>query len=157
MNKELYFLRSSEQKIVSDMFSVAHPDKKELQEEREKYTAFYGLTRKDLGLYAMVENSVAGAIWARKFQDDAHATLSMAITQEFENQDIESFMMDQFLLEAATQFEEIAVHLSPLHPHISFYERYDFTHNGNGFWHKKLQKREIVRPSDGYDFSKWLD
>ncbi|MEA1956365.1 MAG: hypothetical protein U9N02_07730 [Campylobacterota bacterium] len=60
MNKELYFLRSSEQKIVNDMVKYAHP--KDIK-DASIYTEFYGLTTKDLGLYALVDNKIAGAIW----------------------------------------------------------------------------------------------
>lgn len=158
MNKELYFLRSSEQKIVNDMFEIAHPDKKDNESEREKYTAFYGLTRKDLGLYAMVDGRVAGAIWARKFEGDESATLSVSILPEFKGQGITSFMMEQFLQEAATIWEGLVIDISAKPMSKKFYEQFAFTaKDEKELLHKALEKKEIVRPSDGYDPRKWMD
>jgi len=154
MRKELYFLRSSEQKIVSDMFAFAHPNREEL---REKYTSFYGLTRKDLGLYVMVDAKVAGAIWSRRFDGDGVATLSLGILPEFENQDLERFMMEQFLQEAATHLDSLLVDIT-LHPHRrAFYESYGFLLRNDGIYVKELERKEIFRPSDGYDPTRWMD
>jgi len=157
MSRELYFLRSSEQKIVVDMFALAHPDKKDFPEEIEKHTAFYGLTRKDLGLYAMVDNSIAGAIWARKFQDEAYATLSLGVLDGFDFVKIANSMMEQFLLEAASQFEELRVEINANEKLKEFYESFGFFYKEKNIWHLKLEKKEIVRPSDGYDPRKWMD
>ncbi len=56
MIPQLYFLRSSEQKIVTDMVKYAHSkDTPNLK----IYSDFYGLTAKDLGLYAIVDNHIA--------------------------------------------------------------------------------------------------
>ena len=155
MSRELYFLRSSEHKIVVDMFKYAHPDK---EDELLKYTEFYGLTRKDLGVYALVDGVIAGAVWARKFQDDSGATLSLAIVEKFKDQDVESFMMEQFLQEAATVWEELVVDISAKQNLIDFYEGHGFTQTQEGRVLKKtLEKKEITRPSDGYDPRKWMD
>lgn len=157
MSRELYFLRSSEQKIVLDMFAVAHPDKKGDAYAFEKYTAFYGLTRKDLGLYAMVDNRVVGALWCRKFEDEDYATLSLGVLDEFVFEEIAPYMMEQFLLEAASQYEGLRVEINASESLQSFYESFGFTKQEKNVWHLKLEKKEIVRPSDGCDLRKWMD
>jgi ribosomal protein S18 acetylase RimI-like enzyme len=155
MNKELYFLRSSEQKIVTDMFKHAHPNK---SDELSKYTEHYGLSLKDLGIYVLVEGEIAGAIWSRKFDGDAASTLSVAIIEKFQDQGVDSFMMEQFLQEAAALYEELIIDLEAKPETIAFYESFGFTQTAEKFMlNKKLQRKEVVRPSDGYDPRKWMD
>lgn len=157
MSRELYFLRSSEQKIVTDMFALAHPDKKDDSDAFEKYTAFYGLSSKDMGLYILQDGQIAGAIWARKFQDDRHATLSLALVNEEKCEGAKSAMMEQFLLEAASAWELLRVDLSAQESLKSFYESFGFVEQEKNIFYKKLIKQEVVRPSDGYDPRKWMD
>ncbi len=155
MNRELYFLRSSEQKIVTDMFKYAYPDS---NDEILKYTEFYGLTTKDLGIYALVDNEIAGAIWSRKFNPDEAPTLSVAVVPKFKRSGIGSFMMEQFLQEAGAIYEEIVVDISAKPKALKFYEKFNFTNaNGNFLLSKKLEKKEVFRPSDGYDPTRWMD
>ncbi len=153
MNKELYFLRSSEQKIVKDMFKLAHPTG---SDELLKYTEYYGLTTKDLGLYALVDNEIAGAIWSRVLNPGEPPRLSLAVVAKFKKTGIGSFMMDQFLQEAAALYEEICIDISHKPKAIKFYEKYGFENN-NLLLSKKLEKKEVSRPSDGYDPNRWMD
>lgn len=158
MNKELYFLRSSEQKIVDTLVSLAHPQD---STNLEIYTKYYGLTTKDLGLYVMVNNSVAGAIWSRELNNNRQTpVLSVAVLPEFENQDIGAFMMEQFLQEAASQYEELLIDITHKPESLKLYETFGFTqeNNSNPFvLLKKLEKKEVVRPTDGYDPTRWMD
>ena len=155
MNKELYFLRSSEQKIVNDMVKLA---KLPQDIEDSTFTEFYGLTTKDLGLYALVGNEIAGAIWSRKL-DDAAPKMCVAIVEKFKGQGIGSFMMDQFLQEAGALYENISIDLSAKPKSLKFYEKFGFEkEDENSFvMIKKLEKKEVFRPSDGYDPRKWMD
>ena len=163
MNKELYFLRSSEQKIVKDMLQFAYPkDAKNL----EIYTDFYGLTNKDLGLYALVNNEIAGAIWIRKlnkehnangFINDDTPVMSVAITPKYKSQGIGSFMMEQFLQEAGALFEQISIDISHKEQSLAFYKKFGFEKFDNFVLLKKLEIKEVVRPTDGYDPTKWMD
>ena len=156
MSKELYFLRSSEQKIVINMFQYAHPFKSE--EELKKYTKFYGLTTKDLGLYALVDNKIAGAIWSRRFQQDEVPTLSVAIVPEFKGEGIGAYMMEQFLQEIAVVSDEIIIDIEQKQKALAFYEKFGFLKEKDSFLlRKKLERKEIVRPTDGYDASHWMD
>ena len=155
MSQELYFLRSSEQKIVVNMFEYAHPNK---PEELLKYTEFYGLSSKDLGLYALVDNEIAGAIWTRKFDNSDTPVLSVAILPKFKGKGIGAFMLNQFLQEAGALYSEIFIDISAKPKALKFYEKFGFQRTNDSFiMTKKLEKKEVLRPTDGYDPRKWMD
>lgn len=158
MRKELYFLRSSEQKIVLDSFKNSYADLASDADEVEKYTAFYGLTRKDLGVYALVDGSVAGALWARKFSDDGFATVMLDVREGYAFDDIAAFMMEQFLQEAATQYEELRVDTVHYLKLEKLCQTFGFAKSQESQkLALKLEKKEIIRPSDGYDARKWME
>jgi len=155
MSRELYFLRSSEQKIVKNMFEYAHPNR---ANEIERYTEFYGLTPKDLGLYALVENQIAGAIWSRELERGEAPTLSVAILPEFKSSGVGAFMMEQFLQEAGALYEELVIDISDKKMALAFYEKFEFVKSDESFvLRKKLEKKEVIRPTDGYDPTRWMD
>ncbi|MBC8238304.1 MAG: GNAT family N-acetyltransferase [Helicobacteraceae bacterium] len=148
MSLELYFLRSSEQKIVADMVKYARLD------AHQKYTEFYGLTTKDLGLYALKDNCVVGAIWSRKI--DGVPMLNMAVLPEHRQSGVASSMLEQFLLEAGELYEEVQIQVNDTTR--GFYEKFGFeTLENSSFLIKKLEKKAIIRPSDGYDPRRWMD
>jgi len=165
MTPTLYFLRSSESKIVKDMTKIAHPD----LDDTTIYSDFYGLSTKDLGLYALIDNSIVGAIWSRKlnaehnaaaFIDENTPVLSMVILPEFRGKGIGSAMMSQFLLEAGEVYEQLSILVKEEEKTVKFFEKFDFVttpNNANKTMLKKLEKKEIVRPTDGYDPRKWMD
>ena len=154
MNKELYFLRSSEQKIVVDMLKYAYPaDATELN----IYSDFYGLTTKDLGLYALVDNEIAGAIWTRELSNNPIPVMSVALVPKFKDQDIGSFMMHQFLQEAGAIYEQVSIDISHKTESREFYEKFGFIQENDFVFIKKLEKKEVFRPSDGYDPTRWMD
>ena len=152
MNKELYFLRSSEQKIVNDMVKYAHPA---TAPNLSSYTEFYGLTTKDLGLYALVDNEIAGAIWSRKIDD--MPVMSVAVVPKYKKQGIGIFMMEQFLQEAGALYEQVQIDITHKPKSIKFYEKFGFERLDNDLLVKRLEKKEIVRPTDGYDPTRWMD
>ncbi len=151
MKKELYFLRSSEQKIVNDMAKYAYPQN---MDNLNIFTEFYGLTTKDLGLYALVDNKIAGAIWSREI--DGVPKLSVAILEEFKSQGIGLFMMEQFLQEAAALYEIITIDISHKPASIKFYEKFGFQKSDNNILTKKLELKEVARPTDGYELARWI-
>ncbi|MDF1884104.1 GNAT family N-acetyltransferase [Sulfurimonas sp. SAG-AH-194-C21] len=152
MTPILYFLRSSESKIVQNMTKHAHKDAPNLN----IYYDFYGLTPKDLGLYALLESTVVGAIWTRELENKT-PRLSLAILPEHRGQGIAKAMMEQFFLEAGVEYEALEVDTYGESELISFYEKFGFTSSVDTLMVKKLQKKEITRPSDGYDPRKWMD
>ncbi|MEA2072850.1 MAG: GNAT family N-acetyltransferase [Campylobacterota bacterium] len=165
MTPTLYFLRSSESKIVKDMTKYAHPD----LEDNSIYSDFYGLTAKDLGLYALVDNVIAGAIWSRKLNAEHNATgfvdeqtpvLSIYVLPEFRAKGIGQSMMSQFLLEAGEVYEGVSISILDDEKIINFFEKFNFKRVENSHsivMKKELEKKEIIRPTDGYDPTRWMD
>ena len=152
MNPTLYFLRSSESKIVKDMTNYAHKEAPNL----EIYYDFYGLTAKDLGLYALVDNVITGAIWTRKLDGDI-PILSMAVLPEFRGKGIGTAMMEQFLVEAGAVSQEMQVETYENERVVKFYEKFGFVTIGKSTMKKTFEQKDIVRPSDGYDPRRWMD
>jgi len=152
MNPTLYFLRSSESKIVKDMTKYAHKEAPNLN----IYYDFYGLTAKDLGLYALVDNVITGAIWTRKLDGDT-PILSMAVLPEFRGKGIGTAMMEQFLVEAGAVSETMQVETYENKKTVNFYEKFGFVTTENSTMSKIFEQQEIVRPSDGYDPRRWMD
>lgn len=183
MKPTLYFLRSSEQKIAMDMLHYAYrldeTDKK-LQDfpQLEIYSRFYGLSSKDLGLYALSEHKIAGGAWIRLLKEDDKANafidektpiLTIAVMPEFRNQGIGSAMLEQLFLEAGALFERMSVTILNNEKNVSFFKKHEFVEVENSFGKspidgtetitmvKELPKERVVRPSDGYDPRKWMD
>jgi ribosomal protein S18 acetylase RimI-like enzyme len=183
MGLELYFLRASEQKIVSDMLFYSQRVN-EVSKRVEDFKAlsiyedFYGFTTKDLGLYAMKDNVVSGAIWSRKlnadhnsnaFLDEDTPVLNIAVKPEFRNKGIAKEMIEQFLQEAAALYNGLSVSVVDTKENRSFFEKFGFekAHVNSKKSYvdnldaivmlKKLEKKSIQRPSDNYDPSYWMD
>ena len=164
MTPTLYFLRSSENKIVNDMLKYAHPN----LSNPEIYSQFYGLSTKDLGLYALIDNKIAGAIWCRKLKEEDGAEafidaetpiVSFAVLPEFRKKGVGKAMMQQFLLEAGTSYEGLSIK-SPLTKETQdFLKDFGFQplKKDSTILFKELEKKELIRPSDGYDARKWMD
>lgn len=184
MNATLYFLRSSEQKILTDILPYAmRLDKvnKSLTDipNLSMYTEYYGYTSKDLGLYALVDNKLAGAVWIRclnayhgsnGYIDDNTPILNIAVLPEYRGQGIGSQMIEQIFIEAGALYENISSSIIYDSPATSFYERHGFIRHDSGSveksfvdcsdvvtWVKKLQKVAVIRPTDGYDPRRWMD
>lgn len=102
MKPTLYFLRSSEQKILTDMlhYAMRLDDVNKSLSDIPKlaiYNEFYGFTSKDLGLYALVDNQLAGAVWIRRLNadhgsngyiDENTPILNIAVLPEFRGKGI---------------------------------------------------------------------
>jgi ribosomal protein S18 acetylase RimI-like enzyme len=179
----LYFLRSSEQKITTDMLRYSmrlDQLNKSLSDflALNIYDKFYGLSTKDLGLYALMDNKIAGAVWIRllKAEDGAMGfvdantpVLNIAVIPEFREKGIASAMLDQLLQEAGAVFEQISVSLLQDSHAVKLFEKFGFTKvtasegkspiDGKDVFTmlKKLQKKEVLRPTDGYDPRRWMD
>lgn len=164
MTPTLYFLRSSESKIVKDMTQKLYPH----LDNSAIYSDFYGLTAKDLGLYALIENTIAGAIWSRKLNSDHNAVafideqtpvLSIYVLPEFRGKGIGAAMIEQFLLEAAQVSSGLSITIGDDADSIKFFQKYGFEQVSQDpiVMKKELEKKTLTRPTDGYDPSKWMD
>lgn len=179
----LYFLRSSEQKIATDMLHYAYRlDEvgKRVEDvlQLETYSKFYGLSSKDLGLYALSEHKIAGAAWLRLLKEDDNANgfidektpvLTIGIKPDFRAKGIGSAMLEQLFLESGALFERISVSVLKSEKALSFFKKHGFVEVENSFGKspvdgsevvtmvKELPKERVVRPSDGYDPRRWMD
>jgi ribosomal protein S18 acetylase RimI-like enzyme len=179
----LYFLRSSEQKITTDILHFAYRldelDKTlDDFEELDKYSNLYGLTTKDLGLYALVNNKIAGAAWLRELKqsdnanayvDDKTPVLTIAVKPELRGQGIGSAMLEQLFLEAGTLYEQISISVLNDKKIIDYFEKFAFSQVENSSGKspvdgaevitmiKPISNKAVIRPSDGYDPRKWMD
>lgn len=169
MRPTLYFLRSSEEKIVQNMLKFTH-------EKNPIYADFFGHSDKDLGLYALVENKIAGAAWCRCLTKEQNAAgfineeipvLHVVVLEEFQGKGIGTFMMEQFLEEAAALYAQISVASAQKNKEMRFYEKFGFVQNVNtpqknasdmfSVLVKTLEKKAVTRPTDGYDPRRWMD
>ena len=172
-NPTLYFLRSSEQHIINKMLPVAFCLSEDTILEDSHplsiYKNFYGLSRKDLGLYALIDNTIAGAVWIRTLADAEFPILNIAVKTKFRKQGLATAMLNQLFIEAGVVFEKIAVKISNDDKLIKFYESFGFVKLQNSeeksliigeeifTMTKELEQKEIVRPTDGYDPRRWMD
>lgn len=142
------------------------------------YEQFYGFTSKDLGLYALVDNKLAGAAWIRRMQDDSGANafvnektpvLTIAVIPEFRQQGIGTALLNQLALEAGALYDAISVSVLLDSPAAEFFERMGFEKSEMTIKQspvdgspvitmiKELERQEVKRPSDGYDPRRWMD
>lgn len=183
MNPTLYFLRSSEQYVLKKMVPFAFGLDTRIYGETdmhalEPFYDFYGYTKNDMGLYALINGEVAGAVWARKistqtkpqgFYEENTPVLSIGVLPKFKNQGIGSAMMEQFLAEMSVLYKAASIAIMPNSHAESFLKKFDFQRvEGNNcndiisgekldVWVKNLEKITLVRPSDGYNPNKWMD
>ncbi len=183
MKPTLYFLRSTEQKIATDMLHyAARLDEvgKTLADVPELaiYEKFYGVNHRDLGLYALAGHSVAGAAWIRllseedapnAYVDAATPVLTIGVKPEFRGQGIGSAMLEQLLVEAGALYDQLSVSVVSGSPALKLFERFGFAvaegaqkvspADGSAVvtMIKKLEREEVKRPSDGYDPRRWMD
>lgn len=171
MNTTLFFLRSSEQKIAYNMLPYAFVLDVNLP-LFNIYTNDYGFKSSDVGIYSQTNNAVSGAAWVRLYKesdsvsgfvDDVTPVLIAGVIPDFRGIGIGSLVMEQLLQEAAVLYEKISVSLHANSRAINFYERFGFVrlidseHDNVFTMIKKLVKKEITRPTDGYDPRRWMD
>jgi hypothetical protein len=84
-----------------------------------------------------------------------NSALSFLFCLLFDFGDIGQFMMDQFLQEAGALYNQISVDAKS--EHIEFYEKFGFKRYKDNIYIKGFEIKEVVRPSDGYDPTRWMD
>lgn len=168
MNTTLFFLRSSEQKIAYNMLPYALADMPLVN----IYTNDYGFKNTDMGIYALTNNEISGAAWIRLFKESDGAAayvdnetpiLMIGVMPNARAKGIGSLIMDQLLQESAVMYDQISVSVQSNSREVKFYERLGFvplidSEQEDVFTMiKKLEKKAITRPTDGYDPRRWMD
>jgi ribosomal protein S18 acetylase RimI-like enzyme len=141
-NIELYFLRSFEQEIAKEILHYAarlDETNQTLEDlpQIQKYIEHYGIYKSDIGVYALVDNKIAGAAWVRLlnseknrgfgFVDDQTPELVLGVKPEFRKQGVGTKIMEQLMSEVAMSFEKISLCVADDNPAIKLYERLGFT------------------------------
>ena len=136
------------------------------------YTSAYGFKNTDIGIYALTNNEISGAAWIRLFKEsDGSAgyvneetpVLVIGVLPEARGNGIGTLIMEQLLQEVAVMYDQISVSVHSSSCAINFYKRLGFVplidskdHNSL-IMVKQLDKKAVVRPTDGYDPRRWMD
>jgi len=137
MNIELYFLRSSEHFIVKDLLHYAarlDESGKSLDDHPclEQYHRNYGNYSGDIGVYAFVDNKVAGGAWVRMLLngfghvDTDTPELTIAVLPEYRNQGLGMKIMEQLINEVANIYPQMSLSVYENNPATTLYERLGF-------------------------------
>jgi len=137
MNIELYFLRSSEHFIVKDLlyYAARLDESGETLEDHpylEQYHRNYGNFNGDIGVYAIVDNKIAGGAWSRMLLngfghvDTNTPELAFAVLPEFRNQGIGTQIMNQLLKEISKLYPQVSLAVREGNPAIALYKRLGF-------------------------------
>lgn len=141
-NIELYFLRSFEVEIAKEILLYAarlDEENKTLEDvpQLNRYIEHYGIYKTDIGVYALVDNKLAGAGWVRLLKgennrgfgyiDDETPELVLGVKPEFRNQGVGTQIMNQLMQEVAISFEKMSLCVREANPAIKLYERLGFT------------------------------
>lgn len=164
MNTTLFFLRSSEQKIAINILSNTN------SAHLSVYTEHYGLKNSDVGIYSLTDNDLSGAAWIRLYKEfdgisgyvnDITPVLMLGVLPDVRANGIGTLIMGQLLQEAAVMYDQISVQSTSRT--LNFYKRLGFvllagSEQDNDFTMiKKLEKKAVIRPTDGYDPRRWMD
>ncbi len=155
MQIELYFLRSSEQNIAKDIlyYAARLDESKQSLEEYPKlaqYTRNYGHYNGDIGVYAIVDNVVAGAAWVRVLADGfGHVDLNtpelvFGVKPDLRNKKIGSQVLEQLFSEVSKVFSQMSLSVREDNPVVKMYERYGFV---------KVEGSEHKNPAGTYSFT----
>lgn len=171
MNTTLFFLRSSEQKIAYNLLPFALGLDVNLP-ILNVYTNDYGFKSSDVGIYSQTNNAVSAVAWIRLYKeadivcgyvDDITPVLIVGVIPDVRGMGIGSLVMEQLLQEAAAVYNQISVSVASKSRAINFYERLGFVPLVGSekidifTMVKKLEKKAITRPTDGYDPRRWMD
>ena len=171
MNTTLFFLRSSEQKIAYNIlpYALALDENPPIL---NVYTSDYGFKSSDVGIYSQTDNVVSAAAWMRLYKqsdgvcgyvDDVTPVLVIGVIPDVRGNGVGSLIIDQLLQEAAVIYEQISVSVRSNSREVKFYEQLGFVPLIDSeqidilIMIKKLEKKAITRPTDGYDPRRWMD
>lgn len=140
-NIELYFLRSFEQEIAKEILCYAtnlDQENKSLNDAPElaKYVDHYGLYKTDIGVYALVNNKLAGAAWVRRltgennrgigYVDEKTPELIFGVKPEFRNRGVGSKILEQLSHELAMSFSQVSLSVKKKSPALKLFKRFGF-------------------------------
>jgi hypothetical protein len=145
-NTTLFFLRSSELHILKKLLPLSINPQQDIE--------FFGFTSKDLGLYTLVDSSIASAVWLRAKDTNSNPELNFAIKKEYKDLDTLSKMFTQLFLEASNIFSFIEV--KNYKENEIFFKELGFILE-NEVMIKKLQKVEPKKNYDDYSSCKWME
>lgn len=134
------------------------------------YTMAYGLKNTDLGVYSLTNNLVSGAAWIRLFNeldcavayvDNVTPVLTLGILPDMRGKGIGTLIMNQLLQEAAVVYDKISVlsnkDSKSFYQKLGFFSLDDSDSKDVFTMVKKLEKKAVIRPTDGYDPRRWMD
>ena len=147
-NPTLYFLRSSEQHILNKMLPLSL--------DAQQNVEFFGFTRNDLGLYALIDNHIAGAVWVRLKDFNDLPVLNIAVKPEFRANGVAKVMLEQLFAEAGVIFEKLEVKFEENKNVSEFLQKFGFSES-NGSMIKVLEKKEHLNIYDDYGSCKWME
>jgi L-amino acid N-acyltransferase YncA len=154
MNKELYFLRSSEQYVAKQLLTYVvgldqTGDELSNHPYLEQYEREFGSFSGDVGVYMVVDNKLAGGAWVRilkngfAFIDFDTPELVIALKPEFRNQGIGTEIMNQLFIEVSKIFSQVCISVVNGNKSISFFENLGF---------KKVENSDYENGAGGVSF-----
>lgn len=154
MEKELYFLRSSEQYLAKELLQYAvHFDETgnsiEEYPSLEQYHREYGAFNGDIGVYLIADKKAAGGAWVRLLAngyarvDYDTPELVCAVLPEFRQQGIGTLVLQQLFIEAAKLYPQISLSVTKGSPAIALFERLGFV-TVDGSQHSNALAEEAI-------------
>jgi len=137
MEKELYFLRSSEQYLAKELlgYAVGLDESKQSLDKYpslEQYERVFGSLNGDTGVYIVADKKVAGGAWVRLlangfgFVDHDTPELVIAIKPDFRRMGIATEVMQQLFIEVSKVFSQISLSVSESNPAVALFEKLGF-------------------------------
>ncbi len=136
MEKELYFLRSSEQYLAREL--LKHAVALDKDDDLDKYPSLaqyersFGSLSGDIGVYIVADKKVAGGAWVRLlangfgFVDHDTPELVIAVKPDFRKKGIATEIMQQLFIEVSKVFSQISLSVSETNPALTLFENLGF-------------------------------
>lgn len=173
-NVELYFLRSFEKEIAKEiLYYAARLDETNQTLEDfpglAAYLDHYGIYRTDVGIYAMIDNELAGAAWVRLLKekgfgyiDDETPELVFGVKPKFRNQGVGTKIMEQLMHEVSMSFSQMGLAINSNNPAVTLYERLGFTKvEGSDYSHENGRSgfkmiKQLQKPAE-QPYDDWFE
>jgi hypothetical protein len=66
-------------------------------------------------------------------------------------------MLNQLFLEAGAIYDTLHVEIADKAKEVKFFQKLGFVKQGNSSMIKEIKNEAVVRPTDGYDPTHWMD